>query len=155
MTVLTRATSCFDAGMFDKCQFQSSEACFPTRSSNTLINQLEWTTERSGEACRHYIKAEFLSDFLLKACFQMPIIRTPKATLHFLSLCSITDPPLWMAGICCSSIIFLTIMSLKKNLACYCSCMRIVFKSNRLYILHPVIEEKIIKHLPYWLYYFV
>lgn len=67
---------------FNKCRFQSCEARFPPRSPNMLINWGKY--RRSREAWRHYIKTELL-DFLLKTCCQMPIIRVPKAPLHFFS----------------------------------------------------------------------
>lgn len=55
---------------------------FSPRSPNMLINWGKY--RRSREAWRHYIKTELL-DFLLKTCCQMPIIRVPKAPLHFFS----------------------------------------------------------------------
>lgn len=93
--------------MFNKCWFQSCEARFPPRSPNMLIN---WGKHRrSKEAWRHYIKTE-LSDFLLKACCQVPIIRVPFS----FPTRPTTDPPLRTAEMCCSSTIFLINVFSKK-----------------------------------------
>lgn len=83
---------------------------------HSLTNSSEVQKKR-GEACRHYSKTEFLSGFLLKAYYQVPVIKARKAPLDFLSPWSIADPPLWKAEICCSSIIFLIITPLKKTFA--------------------------------------
>lgn len=123
-------------------QFQSSKACFPPQSSNVPINRGH-CSEEVGKQVEAVLTTEFLSDFLLEVCYQMPIIRALTAPLRVFPLCSITDSHLWMAGICCSSIIFLILMSLKKQPVYCCSCMNIFSRSNnRLYIPHPVIEGK-------------
>lgn len=85
---------------------------------------------------------------MLKAYYQMPIIWVPEALLHFLSLCAVNRP--WLNGRnLLFYTIFLTTVSVMKNLAYYWSGMGIIPKNNRLHVLDPGIEVKIVKHLPY------
>lgn len=88
VTVLTCATSCLDALCSDSVTSRFPSLVFALDPPTSLI---KCSTEESevqkkrGEACRHYSKTEFLSGFLLKAYYQVPVIKARKAPLDFLS----------------------------------------------------------------------